>query len=102
MRISDWSSDVCSSDLVRLAAMAVACSCWLCRKSRRPSRGRAAMQPGSRGLLPAAAVVLLPIATVDTVLRRKRFPRQPRLADTFLVEQEIGRASCRERVWQYG
>src|SRR3546814_750879 len=87
---------------VRLAAMAVACSCWLCRKSRRPSRGRAAMQPGSRGLLPAAAVVLLPIATVDTVLRRKRFPRQPRLADTFLVEQEIGRASCRERVWQYG
>src|SRR3546814_3300070 len=50
MRISDWSSDVCSSDLV----------------------------------------VLLPIATVDTVLRRKRFPRQPRLADTFLVEQVEG------------
>src|SRR3546814_2748114 len=75
---------------VRLAAMAVACSCWLCRKSRRPSRGRAAMQPGSRGLLPAAAVVLLPIATVDTVLRRKRFPRQPRLADTFLVAQVEG------------
>src|SRR3546814_20100874 len=48
------------------------------------------MQAGSRGLLPAAAVVLLPIATVDTGLRRKRFPRQPRLAATFLVEQVEG------------
>src|SRR3546814_20868463 len=43
MRISDWSSDVCSSDLRRPRAAP--------RRGRRP-RQRAALRPGAAGLIP--------------------------------------------------
>src|SRR3546814_8350228 len=85
MRISDWSSDVCSSDLATPA-----------RKPRR-SRGRAhgniglivmnpspfAAPPGRR--FPSSEF----IAELDVELARRR------------EHVEIGRASCRERVCQY-
>src|SRR3546814_10932841 len=82
MRISDWSSDVCSSDLA----------------------GRPLGRLGDlEGLEPRRDVD----AVVGGRLLRERLGlglhdvRQRRI--TRLVEaQEIGRASCRERVCQYG
>src|SRR3546814_4006516 len=63
MRISDWSSDVCSSDLVECA------------------RG------GAR-------------ARLRNVQKRVQIGPSPDLRET-LADDEIGRASCRERVCQY-
>src|SRR3546814_3607784 len=70
MRISDWSSDVCSSDLVRLGprdaqSFAIACAAG-----------------GGRGNLQHAGQIL---------------PGQA----VGVGHDEIGRASCRERVCQY-
>src|SRR3546814_3199523 len=69
MRISDWSSDVCSSDLVALehAGEAVA------------HLGRGQADGDCAGDVGGAVGILA--AGIDQV--------------------EIGRASCRERVWQY-
>src|SRR3546814_7417276 len=80
MRISDWSSDVCSSDLpsplVESAAMAAV----------------ALPAPSYRPLLPKRVLDdnILSAAQLETVVHA--------LAAT---EIEIGRASCRERVCQY-
>src|SRR3546814_3046715 len=76
MRISDWSSDVCSSDLGRRRPVggglpAVPARLW--------SDG-AATRPRSRGLTPA-------------------WQARPRPAS--VRRDELGRASCRERVCQY-
>src|SRR3546814_19911353 len=95
MRISDWSSDVCSSDLVRGAggrALRVAGRRRLCRAGAlaRPGRclrvgvggvaGRVAEGAGAGG---AAGLRLA---------RRKEAPKPG---------WEIGRAPCRERGCQY-
>src|SRR3546814_19975158 len=86
MRISDWSSDVCSSDLVpiRLPAIAVLAALVLsvvalggCPQSR-DAFVESAREPAARAL-PA-------------------YTGQPAHAT---VLGEIGRASCRERVCQY-
>src|SRR3546814_2949458 len=77
MRISDWSSDVCSSDLKRNAAMFA--------------------RPESRD--EADAFVDTRIATVAACLEDLA---RLRAHGRFCVkEQQIGRASCRERVCQY-
>src|SRR3546814_7908082 len=66
MRISDWSSDVCSSDL------------WRAYHRSRPDRPDALRRPGSGAG------------------RRLQWR-----AGALRRHQEIGRASCRERVCQY-
>src|SRR3546814_10578221 len=71
MRISDWSSDVCSSDLVLAAAGAVAHLRDVALKEDQQDRVHFG--------------------------RRDR----PDLQLAALREKEIGRASCRERVCQY-
>src|SRR3546814_4681543 len=75
MRISDWSSDVCSSDLVTSRGEADEASGIACAPpattTKSPARSRAGSHIGDRLFLAA----------------------------TFLAE--IGRASCRERVCQY-
>src|SRR3546814_11690269 len=87
MRISDWSSDVCSSDLIAID----------------PSIGR--RRRIGREVRPIAAV----IAQIDLA----SLIEQPRRRIRLGAEAErpfrdawqalkIGRASCRERVWQYG
>src|SRR3546814_9923449 len=78
MRISDWSSDVCSSDLLVLLA----------RGDDAQDAGHAQRLPGLRKLCLAALV-----DPGEAAQRRS----QPVLA----VERQIGRASCRERVCQY-
>src|SRR3546814_2447184 len=84
MRISDWSSDVCSSDLEAAA--------------RVDGQGSAAPGAGQRPLPPR------PAASGD----RRRPPPPVRgqgpaagLAAAAGLRTEIARASCRERVCQY-
>src|SRR3546814_14100508 len=88
MRISDWSSDVCSSDL-RAA--------WLANRDARarPDRELQSRREGNRRRRRAVERPPLdPPAPGD----------QARLAvggEAVARDQEIGRASCRERVCQY-
>src|SRR3546814_4037332 len=82
MRISDWSSDVCSSDL-------------LCRGRAGGRLGRDSGAGHRRGR-PAepAAVPRLCAAVLQS-------SAPCRLHETAPLVREIGRASCRERVCQY-
>src|SRR3546814_5329057 len=87
MRISDWSSDVCSSDLRRVAGRQGA---------------RDAAQHVDRGI----AVALRDGAVehdmaVDDAAHRVGDRLVMIVAFDQNREQEIGRASCRERVCQY-
>src|SRR3546814_9522045 len=90
MRISDWSSDVCSSDLDLLLGVAGEEQQQLATLA--PSSG------ASRHLLPlrrrrAAFRGLADYVPVG-VLARNHF--------SIVARSQIGRASCRERVGQYG
>src|SRR3546814_3627116 len=85
MRISDWSSDVCASDLNGVECLAIA------DKALGTGRvGRIAHDDRD-----------CPMAQSDNMLRdlarRRNIVHRRRQADV----EEIGRASCRERVWQY-
>src|SRR3546814_12694496 len=91
MRISDWSSDVCSSDLPRLTGVPARVqypppATAIVRRDRDRTRARAARRPwraAGMGQSRAAAAVAIVRAAVDH------------------RHGEIGRASCRERVWTY-
>src|SRR3546814_3183757 len=80
MRISDWSSDVCSSDLPRVG-------------------GRVALAL----VLGAGDDVELsdPVILVGGALGRRIARPLARHAMQQHRPRQIGRASCRERVWQY-
>src|SRR3546814_7358195 len=91
MRISDWSSDVCSSDLLALAA---ACALAACSTT-----------DAGRDYVEAARRI---VADLEETERRASGEYQtPRgelsitMPIEFGVRHEIGRASCRERVCQY-
>src|SRR3546814_5700660 len=90
MRISDWSSDVCSSDL-RVAAAAVGLTAralpGACRAVFAAIRHGCAAErwPG-----PAAGIVT-----------RRATPRREGEHRVNHNKKKIGRASCRERVCQY-
>src|SRR3546814_12185520 len=83
MRISDWSSDVCSSDLKRLPVRA--------DRGDVGGRGAAVGQRPQCGVGEGATD-----AHVEFGDRVERYPRRV-LAEL----DQIGRASCRERVCQY-
>src|SRR3546814_1223705 len=78
MRISDWSSDVCSSDLILGLGMV--------ERATRLRRHR-------------------PMVMIDLAVPRDIEPEVGRLDDVYLYSVDdlgqIGRASCRERVCQY-
>src|SRR3546814_2150727 len=77
MRISDWSSDVCSSDLRAFRAWVKDCTPGLlCTPVSTISAARASI-----------------VASQPANTRHSASGRRPR--------KEIGRASCRERVCQY-
>src|SRR3546814_17983358 len=113
MRISDWSSDVCSSDLVGHRAVVAADS------SRR-------LAPRSTGILDGQETLIVPHlsaklgaqlaglgvgflpqymvqAHLDSGALVKRDIEEPRAPTTLHLawRAEIGRASCRERVCPY-
>src|SRR3546814_20403511 len=84
MRISDWSSDVCSSDLA-------------------PHRVQGRAAPHSGLALPLGGLALplggraLPLGGQA---RRPRAPGWEGDGGGGALAEQIGRASCRERVWQ--
>src|SRR3546814_17310809 len=88
MRISDWSSDVCSSDLLRHAHVA----------DSNTDHPAAVVVQGLRG---GEAGIDLDAQCFG--LRRQPRAHRAEVADevALVVHAQIGRASCRERVWQY-
>src|SRR3546814_5705900 len=89
MRISDWSSDVCSSDLP--AAQRLHFSVTTTARAKNPRFGTPLkFHPGVgfESQLPVERLSQPPLAFAQRQLRH-------------LVLDEIGRASCRERVCQY-
>src|SRR3546814_20817111 len=96
MRISDWSSDVCSSDLVErvrpeLHQDGSTVGQRLPERRHGPTV-RESDEEGDRRVRRERG------ATVD---RRERHVAQPEVDREHLAGVEIGRASCRERVCQY-
>src|SRR3546814_15934134 len=99
MRISDWSSDVCSSDLLVLLG-------W--RLGRWPGAGLLLVYVLLVWHEPAAPRITLLIALALAVVLRLTVPGIWRERTAWLqravlagiVLLEIGRASCRERVCQ--
>src|SRR3546814_13356516 len=113
MRISDWSSDVCSSDLLKVHGS---------RSRKRGSAGKQVeaalhVQHGQAGLRRILALVLAVdggarpglltvLAGEDAIAERQGVLAGEilQLAGAFAADVvvEIGRASCRERVCKYG
>src|SRR3546814_1304373 len=101
MRISDWSSDVCSSDLRDPRRRA-----WCLPRPPKGSRQRKGV-PGTGARRQADrmrnATIVAPqpeaVEAGAAVLERGGNAVDAALACPFV--QEIGRASCRERVCQY-
>src|SRR3546814_4431860 len=79
MRISDWSSDVCSSDLLELGDLVRQALGHLVERLRQPGHV----------VLAAHEHAFFEPAVGEPARDPRRRPDQ------------IGRASCRERVWQY-
>src|SRR3546814_4691583 len=99
MRISDWSSDVCSSDLEEVADVETLFAKGLERKPRLLALKRTrALIKGQQGEY-AGRIAEAREAIVETPLQILSVVRD-RVERAALAQ--IGRASCRERVCQYG
>src|SRR3546814_3103275 len=97
MRISDWSSDVCSSDLQRRKCGVL--DEFLARREHEgKSRGGADIEPGMVGL---AAKALRDAGKLAGEHHAMEVGRRVLVIFAALEHAEIGRASCRERVCQY-
>src|SRR3546814_6481560 len=106
MRISDWSSDVCSSDLQAGAARIARSrdprradhpAHAVLRPPRRRRHGDAAMS----GAIDPWLLSILVCPATRTPLRYAE-ARQELVSEEAGLAYQIGRASCRERVCQYG
>src|SRR3546814_8679813 len=97
MRISDWSSDVCSSDLNWFAAPAEPAEVGAAEAfEQQVESGPRKPQCPERDENDQRVIEALPVQIVHIVEHPEEVPRPPRIA-----AHEIGRASCRERVCQY-
>src|SRR3546814_4264477 len=97
MRISDWSSDVCSSDLVQGSVFA-ACFDGLTVDKEQPDV--AVFSFGKVLLCDDITVTADRLEHLVDVLRF--LPRdEEHIAAPGPLKRQIGRASCRERVCQY-
>src|SRR3546814_13889437 len=98
MRISDWSSDVCSSDLVHPLPM-------LSLENAFSAEDVEKFLQSVRGLLgktPADRLVISAEPKIDGLSLSLRYENGELVsAATRGAGEEIGRASCRERVCQY-
>src|SRR3546814_5147968 len=97
MRISDWSSDVCSSDLgmyLRGLFEGLADIPAIPDEARAEARAKLA-QVGPEGLH-------LALSALDPETASRLMPGDSqRLVRAYEVVLEVGRASGRERVWKY-
>src|SRR3546814_5077600 len=109
MRISDWSSDVCSSDLRATAALAPSLA-LMTRPDRVSLRGdqRHVLGRQAQPLRERAALLDQPVAKRDHFrLARRRRGGHREVAHRALqraveeANQEIGRATGRGRVYRY-
>src|SRR3546814_12064301 len=89
MRISDWSSDVCSSDLNTLIDFRYT-------QHFRAPRGKGGSGQNRTGAGGEDLVIKVPVGT-----QLLSDDKEHVLADFTKAGQKIGRASCRERVCQY-
>src|SRR3546814_12204550 len=100
MRISDWSSDVCSSDLRPLVPMDevdVALAGILPRRAAPPAAGDEEQRPDIRLFL-GQQIFFDHVAHFERARLRRACGQAELDRDASL---QIGRASCRERVCQY-
>src|SRR3546814_4790160 len=95
MRISDWSSDVCSSDLPAGTARPRTRAALASRSVRTPCGQR---RRGNAGLLPARD---RPQADGGARRALTGIPAWPKMPRDGRRDGKIGRASWRERVCQY-
>src|SRR3546814_19569110 len=97
MRISDWSSDVCSSDLAKLSASV---SVYLEAQLAAGADALMVFDTWGGVLAPADYVrfSLEPMAKIVAHLKRVA----PSVPVILFTKNEIRRRSCRERVCQYG
>src|SRR3546814_15908225 len=101
MRISDWSSDVCSSDLLLASLSSIATQ----KAASLPAKAGVGGETRPRGPAPVAGGT----AGRNEVEPPERSEGLPQAASGLagsaarnrLIGSEIGRASCREGVWQY-
>src|SRR3546814_5078463 len=84
MRISDWSSDVCSSDLTKLSSLAQ----------------QTLVVPESKDLLSLIGEMRRQRIQLAAVIDEYGGLAGIVTDEDVLEELEIGRASCRERGWQ--
>src|SRR3546814_2878481 len=87
MRISDWSSDVCSSDL----------PCGF-RSPNQEIPRVAGLVIGRHRCSPAPVIIFSPS---ESCTASRKSSKAWRLTSPYRNIEEIGRASCRERVCQY-
>src|SRR3546814_1108763 len=99
MRISDWSSDVCSSDLdsgvaANIDLPELNIDDWLQVVSAvSASSGKSGARPGDAAVTANASDVTQYVEPDMIAARTEKL--------TLLGKQQSGRASCRERVCQY-
>src|SRR3546814_2801570 len=112
MRISDWSSDVCSSDLIDIVPAGRGTRDMAPPKNRRPGFSRRAQYGLFLGYVIAVAgalvgAILLVVSAIDPTgfasLRMAAAEATAPVSTAFssVTRGQIGRASCRERVCQY-
>src|SRR3546814_19246372 len=111
MRISDWSSDVCSSDLVPQGRLnprgGEPAQVGEFDRKTRISRFRPHSQNGAVPRSPGSAMNRFAHTIPKTPTERDPrwaavLARDPSANARFVYAVQIGRASCRERVSQYG
>src|SRR3546814_4167709 len=91
LRISDWSSDVCSSDLLsRIAELQIG------RLAKRLAERRLTLE------VTPEALQWLADEGMDPAYGARPLRRLVQTAIGDRLAKEIGRATGRERVWQYG
>src|SRR3546814_19477567 len=108
MRISDWSSDVCSSDLLSAILFSVAYDQQIAfQRFDEALRGAADQRVEHRAPAVAADHRQVHMLVLDEIVEQ-RFGRavldldvDPRSERRIDAPVKIGRASCRERVFQY-
>src|SRR3546814_11482366 len=100
MRISDWSSDVCSSDLAQETNMALHFELVTPAKLVRSEDVHMVVVPGSEGDFGVQEGHAPFMSTIrDGAIQV--FASATGQPETIMIEGEIGRASCRERVCTY-
>src|SRR3546814_1113528 len=97
MRISDWSSDVCSSDLLRNGT--AASSITIADGSVIKATGTASPLTGN--FLVDGASAASTMTGEGAIVRVANGPERLVVRTRSTSPAKIGRASCRERVWQY-